>query len=205
MGAEDTMIKSKKPVISICAVRTGCGKSQTTRRVAEILIERGQESRRHPAPDAVRRSARADLAALRRVRRHDQAQVHDRGDGGVRAAHRQRHRRLRRRRLRADPRGGREGGRRRPLGRRQQRRLVLRARPAHRRRRPAPRRPRADLLPGRAEPPHGGRGRHQQGGLGDAGGHRPAASKNIESVNADGQDHPRRLAGRVRRGRRSQG
>ncbi|UCG95508.1 MAG: GTPase [archaeon] len=32
-----TALKSKKPVISVCAVRTGCGKSQTTRRVCEIL------------------------------------------------------------------------------------------------------------------------------------------------------------------------
>jgi predicted GTPase len=52
MGAEDTMIKSKKPVVSVCAVRTGCGKSQTTRRVAEILIEHGKKvaAIRHPMP-----------------------------------------------------------------------------------------------------------------------------------------------------------
>jgi predicted GTPase len=52
MGAEDTMIKSKKPVVSVCAVRTGCGKSQTSRRVAEILIERGKKvaAIRHPMP-----------------------------------------------------------------------------------------------------------------------------------------------------------
>ncbi len=52
MGAEETMIKSKKPVVSICAVRTGCGKSQTTRRVAEILTARGKRvvAIRHPMP-----------------------------------------------------------------------------------------------------------------------------------------------------------
>ncbi len=52
MGAEDTMIKSKKPVVSVCAVRTGCGKSQTSRRVAEILIEHGKKvaAIRHPMP-----------------------------------------------------------------------------------------------------------------------------------------------------------
>jgi len=52
MGAEDTMIKSRKPVVSVCAVRTGCGKSQTSRRVAEILIERGKKvaAIRHPMP-----------------------------------------------------------------------------------------------------------------------------------------------------------
>ena len=41
LGARATMLKSTKPVISICAVRTGCGKSQTTRRVAELLRDRG--------------------------------------------------------------------------------------------------------------------------------------------------------------------
>jgi predicted GTPase len=41
LGAEPTMIKSTKPVISICAVRTGSGKSQTTRRVANLLQEMG--------------------------------------------------------------------------------------------------------------------------------------------------------------------
>jgi len=37
LGPKETMIKSTKPVISICAARTGCGKSQTTRKVSEIL------------------------------------------------------------------------------------------------------------------------------------------------------------------------
>ena len=34
-----TMISSSRPVIAVCAVRTGCGKSQTTRRVASLLRE----------------------------------------------------------------------------------------------------------------------------------------------------------------------
>jgi predicted GTPase len=52
MGANETMIKSKKPVVSICAVRTGCGKSQTTRSVAEILLAKGRKvvAIRHPMP-----------------------------------------------------------------------------------------------------------------------------------------------------------
>lgn len=52
LGADETMIKSKRPVIAICAVRTGAGKSQTTRRVAEILTERGKRLVviRHPMP-----------------------------------------------------------------------------------------------------------------------------------------------------------
>ena len=51
-GAAPTMIKSVKPLISICAVRTGSGKSQTTRKVADILIEAGKKvvAIRHPMP-----------------------------------------------------------------------------------------------------------------------------------------------------------
>jgi len=51
LGAE-TMLKSTKPVIAICAMRTGCGKSQTTRRVCEILKEMGKKVAviRHPMP-----------------------------------------------------------------------------------------------------------------------------------------------------------
>jgi predicted GTPase len=50
--ADETMIKSKKPVIAVCAVRTGSGKSQTTRRVRDILIEMGKKvvAIRHPMP-----------------------------------------------------------------------------------------------------------------------------------------------------------
>ncbi len=52
MGGEKTMIKSNKPVIAVCAVRTGCGKSQTTRKVIEILQEMGKKvvAIRHPMP-----------------------------------------------------------------------------------------------------------------------------------------------------------
>jgi predicted GTPase len=52
LGPEDTMIKSSKPVVSVCAVRTGCGKSQTTRRVSQILIGMGFKvaAIRHPMP-----------------------------------------------------------------------------------------------------------------------------------------------------------
>lgn len=48
----ETMIKSKKPVISICAVRTGCGKSQTTRYVGNVLKNMGKKVAviRHPMP-----------------------------------------------------------------------------------------------------------------------------------------------------------
>jgi predicted GTPase len=41
LGPEDTMIPSRVPVISVCAVRTGCGKSVITRKVCGLLRERG--------------------------------------------------------------------------------------------------------------------------------------------------------------------
>ena len=52
LGGEPTMIKSNKPVVAIGAVRTGCGKSQTTRRVAEVLASAGKKvvAIRHPMP-----------------------------------------------------------------------------------------------------------------------------------------------------------
>ncbi len=52
MGLKDTQIKSTKPVISVGAVRTGCGKSQTSRRIIEILMEKGLKvvAIRHPMP-----------------------------------------------------------------------------------------------------------------------------------------------------------
>jgi len=52
MGGKRTMLKSSKPVIAINAVRTGCGKSQTTRRVVNILKDMGLKvvSVRHPMP-----------------------------------------------------------------------------------------------------------------------------------------------------------
>jgi predicted GTPase len=52
IGAAYTMLKSKKPVISVCAVRTGCGKSQTSRKVVQILQKMGKSvvSIRHPMP-----------------------------------------------------------------------------------------------------------------------------------------------------------
>ncbi|MEM5786392.1 MAG: cyclic 2,3-diphosphoglycerate synthase [Syntrophobacteraceae bacterium] len=52
LGATYTMLRSKKPVIAVCAVRTGCGKSQTTRKICKILQERGKKVVvvRHPMP-----------------------------------------------------------------------------------------------------------------------------------------------------------
>jgi len=52
VGPEATMLKSSKPVIAVCAVRTGAGKSPATRRLAEYLKERGLRVvvMRHPMP-----------------------------------------------------------------------------------------------------------------------------------------------------------
>ncbi|MGB2895085.1 MAG: cyclic 2,3-diphosphoglycerate synthase [Anaerolineales bacterium] len=52
MGPHSTQVASTKPVISVCAVRTGCGKSQTTRRVTDILQAMGKSVVviRHPMP-----------------------------------------------------------------------------------------------------------------------------------------------------------
>ncbi len=52
MGAKTTQLKSSKPVIAVCAVRTGCGKSQTTRKVAKMLRDAGKKvvAIRHPMP-----------------------------------------------------------------------------------------------------------------------------------------------------------
>jgi predicted GTPase len=53
LSPSHTMLQSSKPVVSICAVRTGCGKSQTARRVVKILQELGYErviAVRHPMP-----------------------------------------------------------------------------------------------------------------------------------------------------------
>ena len=52
MGTNNTMLKSTKPVIAVCAVRTGCGKSQVSRSLFELLRKKGLRvaSIRHPMP-----------------------------------------------------------------------------------------------------------------------------------------------------------
>ncbi len=72
MGMKDTQLKSTKPVVSVCAVRTGSGKSQTTRRVSLILRDLGYKvaAIRHPMPygDLVKQAVQrfADYADLDR-------------------------------------------------------------------------------------------------------------------------------------------
>jgi predicted GTPase len=52
LGAAETQIKSSKPIVAVLAVRTGCGKSQTSRKVVEILTKAGKKvvAIRHPMP-----------------------------------------------------------------------------------------------------------------------------------------------------------
>ncbi len=74
MGAGTTMLQGQKPMVSVCAVRTGSGKSQTTRRVCDILQEMGREVVviRHPMPYG-------DLAAqaVQRFATYDDLDRHD--------------------------------------------------------------------------------------------------------------------------------
>jgi predicted GTPase len=73
IGPATTMLKARVPVISVCAVRTGAGKSQTSRRVARILREKGRKvvSIRHPMPygDLVKQKVQR-FAALADLDRH---------------------------------------------------------------------------------------------------------------------------------------
>lgn len=52
LGADAAMLRSRLPVVAVCAVRTGCGKSQTTRRIARVLKDLGRRPVvvRHPMP-----------------------------------------------------------------------------------------------------------------------------------------------------------
>jgi len=74
MGAKTTMVKSCKPLISICATRTGCGKSQTSRTVINILRSLGKRvvAIRHPMPYG-------DLKAMevQRFETYDDLDKHD--------------------------------------------------------------------------------------------------------------------------------
>ncbi|MFC2134924.1 cyclic 2,3-diphosphoglycerate synthase [Bacteroidota bacterium] len=72
LGGEETMVKSTKPVVAVLAVRTGCGKSQTSRKVVEVLTAAGKKvvAIRHPMPygDLVKQKVQrfASLADLKK-------------------------------------------------------------------------------------------------------------------------------------------
>jgi predicted GTPase len=74
IGAKHTMLRSRKPVIAVCAVRTGCGKSQTTRKVAAVLKAMGKRVAviRHPMPYGdLKRQACQRFAELADMDRHE--------------------------------------------------------------------------------------------------------------------------------------
>lgn len=74
LGAEQTMVASSKPVVAVCAARTGAGKSQTSRRIAELLTAAGKKVVvvRHPMPygDLVKQ-------AVQRFETYDDLAKHD--------------------------------------------------------------------------------------------------------------------------------
>lgn len=74
LGAEETMVKSIKPVVSVLAVRTGCGKSQTSRKIVKILRDAGKRvvAIRHPMPygDLVKQKVQR-FATLEDLKTHD--------------------------------------------------------------------------------------------------------------------------------------
>jgi predicted GTPase len=86
MGPRATMLRSARPVVAVCAVRTGCGKSQTSRRVGQILLDAGMRVAlvRHPMPYG-------DLEKMR-VQRFASVEDIDASHPTVRSARSMRHR-----------------------------------------------------------------------------------------------------------------
>ena len=130
LGPKATTLEPKVPVVSVCAVRTGAGKSQTTRRVFDILREMGKKviTVRHPMPYGTlteqmcqRSSSYEDLD------RHNTT-IEEREE--------------------FEPHIDRSGDH--PVGRWEQRSALLQARPAHRGDRSTPGRSRIDILPRRS-------------------------------------------------------
>ncbi|MDR0506553.1 MAG: cyclic 2,3-diphosphoglycerate synthase [Dysgonamonadaceae bacterium] len=74
LGPKKTMIRSNKPVIAVGATRTGCGKSQTSRKIIEILVEMGLKvvAIRHPMPygDLVKQKVQR-FATVEDLKKHE--------------------------------------------------------------------------------------------------------------------------------------
>lgn len=74
LGGEETQVKSTKPVVAVLAVRTGCGKSQTSRKVIEVLKAAGKKvvAVRHPMPygDLVKQGVQR-FAELEDLKKHE--------------------------------------------------------------------------------------------------------------------------------------
>jgi predicted GTPase len=74
LGPKDTMLRSRRPIIAVCAVRTGAGKSQTSRRIIELLKKQGLRAIivRHPMPyGELARQRMQRLAQLGDLKRHN--------------------------------------------------------------------------------------------------------------------------------------
>ena len=74
LGPKDTSIKSTKPLISVGATRTGCGKSQTARQIVELLMAEGLKvvAIRHPMPYGDLEAQRVQrYATLDDLKKHD--------------------------------------------------------------------------------------------------------------------------------------
>ncbi len=74
LGPKHTMLRSSKPVVAVCAVRTGAGKSQTSRRVIELLKKSGLKAIvvRHPMPyGELTRQRMQRLAQLSDLKKHN--------------------------------------------------------------------------------------------------------------------------------------
>lgn len=74
LGTKETMVKSSKPVISVLAVRTGCGKSQTSRAIVKLLTDAGKKvvAIRHPMPygDLVKQKVQR-FASIEDLEKHE--------------------------------------------------------------------------------------------------------------------------------------
>ena len=74
LGPKETQIKSTKPLIAVGATRTGCGKSQTSRRIIEILVKQGLRvvAIRHPMPygDLVKQKVQR-FATVEDLKKHE--------------------------------------------------------------------------------------------------------------------------------------
>ena len=197
----ETMLTSTKPSIAICAVRTGSGKSQTTRHVAALLRESGKRVAvlRHPMPygeltkQAVQRFERyEDLdAADATIEEREEYEPHI-AEGNLVFAGIDYAAILDRAEQEADVILWDGGNNDTPF--------VKPERP-RRRRRPAPAGPRAALPPGRDEPAHGRRLRREQGRQRHAGGDGRRARRDPRQQPRR-EDRPGRLAVRDRGRRR---
>ena len=163
-SVQKTMLSSTKPVIAVTAVRTGVGKSQTSRYISRILRQMGLRvvAVRHPMPygdlsqQICQRFATYEDLDSHQCTIEEREEYEPHLDNGfvVYAGYR----------LREDSAPGRAGGRSHPLGWRQQRHPVLCSRSAHHAAGPSSTGSRADLLSGTDQLPHLGSADRQQSG-----------------------------------------